>query len=189
MSQSELLKKVILVLENAGIEYMATGSIVSSIQGEPRATHDIDLVILLKESKVSELLSAFPPPNFYLDADAIRDTLRNGEMFNLIEVQEGDKVDFWVLTAEGFDQSRFSRRQAVPFMGLNLQVSSPEDTILAKLRWAKLSGGSAKQFGDALHVYEVQFPVLDQNYLEHWVAELRLETLWKRLCEEAVVLP
>jgi hypothetical protein len=37
-------------------------------------------------------------------------------------------------------------------MGLEMQVSSPEDTILAKLRWAKLLGGSEKQITDALRV-------------------------------------
>jgi predicted nucleotidyltransferase len=45
MSQSELLKKVVKTLEGAGIEYMATGSVASSMQGEPRSTHDIDLVV------------------------------------------------------------------------------------------------------------------------------------------------
>ena len=28
-------------------------------------------------------------------------------MFNLIDLKEGDKVDFWLLTNETFDKSRF----------------------------------------------------------------------------------
>ena len=48
MSQQSLLKKVIQRLENLGIEYMITGSIVSSLQGEPRSTHDIDVVIAME---------------------------------------------------------------------------------------------------------------------------------------------
>ncbi len=44
MSQQKLLKKVLSVLNQAGIQYMLTGSIVSSLQGEPRSTHDIDVV-------------------------------------------------------------------------------------------------------------------------------------------------
>jgi hypothetical protein len=72
-------------------------------------------------------------------------------------------------------------------MGIRMQVSSPEDTILAKLRWAKLSGGSEKQFTDALRVYEVQFGKLDLNYMERWVKKLDVESLWKRLKEEAEI--
>jgi hypothetical protein len=45
---------------------MATGSIVSSIQGEPRATHDIDILINIQPLTVSVLIKAFPPPEFYI---------------------------------------------------------------------------------------------------------------------------
>jgi len=106
-------------------------------------------------------------------------------MFNLIDLETGDKVDFWILTDEAFDRSRFSRRITEEFMGIKIQVSSPEDTILAKLRWAKLCGGSEKQFTDALRVYEVQGRKLDVGYLEHWVKKLDIEPLWKRLMDEA----
>lgn len=82
-------------------------------------------------------------------------------MFNLINLKEGDKVDFWILTDDPFDKSRFSRRITEEFMGIKLLVSTPEDTILAKLKWAKESGGSEKQFIDALRVYEVQYGKID----------------------------
>lgn len=63
-----------------------------------------------------------------------------------------------------------------------------DDTILAKLKWAKLSGGSEKQFTDALRVYEVQGDKLDAQYLERWVKELGVEDLWERLKDEAEVI-
>jgi hypothetical protein len=106
-------------------------------------------------------------------------------MFNLIDLNTGDKVDFWMLTDEPFDRSRFLRKISEEFMGLKIQISSPEDTILAKLRWAKLSGGSEKKFTDALRVYEVQYGKLDIDYLEQWTKKLNLESLWKRLVKEA----
>ena len=187
MSQQELLKKVILVLDQNGIHYMITGSIVSSLQGEPRSTHDIDIVIAIQKSVTKKLAEAFPPPDFHLDEDSILDAITKQSMFNLIDVTTGDKVDFWILTDAPFDLSRFSHKISEEFMGLKLQVSSPEDTILAKLRWAKLSGGSEKQFTDALRVYEVQYGKLDINYIEHWVKELDLESLWKRLADEAEI--
>ena len=62
-------------------------------------------------------------------------------------------------------------------------------TILAKLRWAKLSGGSEKQYTDALRVYELQHALLDLEYLEQWVGELGLRDLWTRLQDEARPLP
>ncbi|MDI6734916.1 MAG: hypothetical protein QME42_01770 [bacterium] len=185
MSQQELLKKVIQTLNQTGIQYMITGSVVSSLQGEPRATHDIDMVIAIKRSVAKRLVEFFPSPDFYLDEDSILDAINRQNMFNLIDATDGDKVDFWILTDEPFDQSRFSRKISEKFMGIEMQVSTPEDTILAKLRWAKLSGGSEKQFTDALRVYEVQYGKLDIDYLKHWVKKLGVESLWKRLEDKA----
>ncbi|MCK4403453.1 MAG: hypothetical protein KAW02_00055 [candidate division Zixibacteria bacterium] len=185
MSQQELLKRVIQALDQTGIQYMITGSVVSSLQGEPRSTHDIDMVVAIQKSNAHKLVEIFPPPDFYLDEESIFDAIDRRSMFNLIDVSGGYKVDFWVLTDDPFDRSRFSRKISEQFMGLKMQVSSPEDTILAKLRWAKLSGGSEKQFTDALRVYEVQYGKLDLDYLKHWAKRLDIESLWKLLIDEA----
>ena len=166
---------------------MITGSVASSLQGQPRSTHDIDMVIAVQRSKAHDLAEAFPSLDFYLDEHSILDAIGRQSMFNLIDLETGDKVDFWILTDEAFDRSRFSRKVTEKFMGTEIQVSSPEDTILAKLRWAKLCGGSEKQFVDALRVYEVQYGKLDVDYLEHWVKQLNIQSLWKRLMDEAEI--
>jgi hypothetical protein len=185
MSQQELLKKVIQALHQAGIQYMITGSVVSSLQGEPRATHDIDIVVTIQRPQVRKLVELFPPPDFHLDEESVSDAIGKQGMFNLIAVSEGYKIDFWMLTDDPFDQSRFSRKYTEEFLGLRVQVSRPEDTILAKLRWATLSGGSEKHFTDALRVYEVQHGELDSDYLERWATKLGVESLWKHLTDEA----
>ena len=133
-------------------------------------------------------LAAFPAPRYYLDRVDAEQAIDEGTMFNLIDSLEGDKVDFWLLTGEPFDRSRFMRRKAEEIFGARLFVSSPEDTIIAKLRWAGLSGGSEKQYGDALHVYEVQYQHLDFHYIEQWVANLGLSDFWERLKGEAQVI-
>jgi hypothetical protein len=164
---------------------MLTGSIVSSLQGEPRSTHDIDILIEIEHTSVSELVNAFPPPDFYLDEDAFLDAINRQGMVNLIDLTSGDKIDFWMLTDDPFDRSRFSRKRSEDYLGTTLHISSPEDTILAKLRWAKLCGGSEKQFTDAQRVFEVQHGNLDLAYIEHWSKELDVELLWERLRNEA----
>jgi hypothetical protein len=188
MSQQELLKETITALESAGIDYMLTGSLVSSLQGEPRLTHDIDLVVKIRKAAVDALARAFPPGEFHLDKQSIYEAISSQGMFNIIDIREGDKIDFWLLTDSPFDRSRFARKYAVEFMGLRIYVSSPEDTIMAKLRWAKLGGGSEKHFGDALRVYEVQYGRLDIVYLEEWALKLEVAESWERLKSEAEVL-
>jgi hypothetical protein len=133
MSQQELLRRIIQILDGLEIAYMVTGSVTSSLQGEPRSTHDIDLVVDLKEGATERLLGAFPPSDFYVSDQAVREAIARRTTFNLIDLAGGDKVDFWILTDEPFDRSRFARRRIAEALGLRFPVSSPEDTILMKL--------------------------------------------------------
>jgi hypothetical protein len=185
MSQSELLRRAKTVLDAQRIPYMLTGSLASTLQGEPRSTHDIDLVVDLTVQQVKPLLDAFAPPAFYLSEASVRDAIRNRRMFNLLEINTGDKIDFWLLTDDEFDQSRFQRLMKDQFDGIEIDVSTPEDTILMKLRWGKESGNSERQFQDALRVYEVQYSLLDLEYIAYWVNTLQVEELWSRLQAEA----
>jgi len=185
MSQQELLKQVVAALNSAGIDYMVTGSVASSLHGEPRSSHDIDLLVSVDMTGARKLIETLRPPVYYLDPAAVADAIATKGMFNLIDTETGDKVDFWVLTDEPFDRSRFARKYEEEFMGVRLKAPTPEDTILAKLWWAKQAGGSEKQFGDALRVYELQSGRLDKDYLLDWVGKLGLGPLWKRLREEA----
>ena len=72
MLQQELLIRVVDVLDDNHIGYMITGSVASSIQGEPRLTHDIDIVTRpIPQSKIPILKQAFPEPQYYLDEHSI----------------------------------------------------------------------------------------------------------------------
>ena len=66
-----------------------------------------------------------------------------------------------------------------------MKISTPGDTILMKLHWANLKGGSEKQFRDALRVYEIQYQNLDLNYKEAWLKTLHVKELWDRIKQEA----
>jgi hypothetical protein len=185
MLQPKLLNRLLTLLNENHIDYMVTGSIVSSLQGEPRSTHDVDIVVNIKISTIPELISAFPPPQYYLDANSIKEAIVYKSMFNLLDTTEGDKIDCWILTDEPFDLSRFERKYEENVFGFQMKISMPEDTILAKLKWAKLSGGSEKQFTDSLRVYEVQYGNLDFNYLDNWAKRLQVNELWNMLKKEA----
>jgi hypothetical protein len=86
-----------------------------------------------------------------------------------------------MLTDEPFDQSRFARRITLDVFGTRMTVSSPEDTILQKLAWAAKSGGSERQFRDAVGVYEVQAGVLDEPYLDQWADVLDVVELLREV--------
>lgn len=177
MSQTQLLTEAVRALDDAGVGYLLSGSLASSLQGEPRATHDIDLVVEVDARVVGALASAFGADTYFFDGAAADAALHQGAMFNLIDTHNGDKIDFWPLTDDPFDLSRFSRRIRMNAFGIDLAVSSPEDTILQKLRWAAACGGSERQINDAAGVYEFQRGDLDEAYLDHWAEALGVTDL------------
>jgi len=184
MSQQQLLKKVVAAMNATNTPYMLTGSMASSLQGEPRSTHDIDLVAAIDILDVPDLVKFFQPPEYYLDEVSVREAVIKKRQFNLIEQSSGDKVDFWLLTDEPFDQQRFARRREVLALGEPIFVSTPEDTILMKLKWAEMCGGSEKQMRDVRSVYRLQKQRLDIEYLRHWSQKLEVSHLLDRLLEQ-----
>jgi len=133
VSEQSLLRRVVEALDATGIGYLLSGSLASSLQGEPRATHDIDLVVDIRPADISCLVGALAGPGVYLDDHAVAEAVGHRSMFNLLDSTSGDKVDFWLLKDEAFDRERFARRLEVEAMGMRLKVSTPEDTILMKL--------------------------------------------------------
>lgn len=188
MSQPELLRRVVEVLERTNVPYMFVGSTVSSLQGQPRSTHDIDIVVQISPEAGEQLVAAFPLPDYLLDPFAVRSAIERRQMFNLLDNVGGDKADFWVLESNPYKQQAFARRVRGRLAGIEVWVQAPEDTILSKLHWAKDLGGSEKQFKDALSVYEVQFGRLDLAYLDRWANRLGVSDDLRQIKDTAEVI-
>jgi hypothetical protein len=144
-------------------------------------------VVGLRPAAVPSLLAGFAAPKFYLDEDAIRDGIATGMMFNAIDTEGGDKVDFWPLKSEPFHQAVFRRRVQQRTSGILMYVSQPDDTILTKLWWAKEYGGSEKQIADCVGVYEVNYANLNMEYLQDWAKELGVSELLSQVQKKAIV--
>jgi hypothetical protein len=65
MPALDLISIFIIPLNRTGIEYMVTGSVASMLYGEPRMTHDIDLIVDLHTEHIPVLLNTFPKSEYY----------------------------------------------------------------------------------------------------------------------------
>ncbi len=185
MPQLELLEKTVKALTLCNIEYMLTGSIVSSLQGMPRSTHDIDVVVFITTADITNIMKAFPKKAYYINKKSIEEAIKNKSQFNILDINEADKIDFWILTDSDFDRSRFSRKQKIVLFNFEAYVSTVEDTILQKLYWSILSDDSKKQYYDALNVFEVQYGKMDMEYMDLWSEKLGVKKLLDKIKSEA----
>ena len=146
----------------------------------PRSTGDIDIVIAPTASQLRTLIAQFPKSDHYADERQALEALATGTQFNIIDFRSGWKVDFIIAEDALYGRVALGRRRVVEIAGVALWVASPEDVILAKLRWAKL-GGSERQLQDAAGIIIAQHGALDFEYIERWVRELHLELQWQSI--------
>jgi hypothetical protein len=168
----DLLEAVCTPLEMAGVKYAITGSIASSIHGEPFDSQDVDICLYMSELQARRLATLLPQ-RFYRDLDAMVEAARRGGLANLLDAATGWKVDLCVLPDTEYFHSVLDRRVQASFGngGPHFWTVSPEDIILMKLDWRKDSR-SEKQWNNALSVMRSQFSRLDWKYLHHWAGRL-----------------
>jgi hypothetical protein len=178
----DIALKVARALNAVGAEYFVGGSLASSLQGEPRATNDIDFVIALPLGKVGEFSTALGN-DFEVDTNMLRDAVLHASCANAFYLPVVTKIDFFGRGYEPFDESEFSRRRAttVTASGDSLVVKAPEDTVLRKLLWFREGGEvSDKQWRDIVSVLRISGDKLDQAYLAAWASRLHVSELLER---------
>ncbi|HLB47697.1 MAG TPA: hypothetical protein VJL59_11880 [Anaerolineales bacterium] len=179
--QMSALQRALDALEQAGISYAITGSWVVSAYGVLRATHDLDVVIAIRGDEAPRIAAAFPcPPYFYADEEFIRESLAARTMFNIIDGDSSLKVDFWPLQADDYSREQFRRRRKIEMGGRQAWALSPEDIILAKLLWIKISD-SERQWRDVESVWALKKDQLDVDYLKAWAGRISVSSLLARV--------
>ncbi len=184
MDVIDVTLRVAAALERVGIGYFLGGSLASSLHGEPRSTNDVDLVVDLAASKVTELAAALGP-DFDVDEEALRRAAEERSSWNVFFQPLLTKIDLFVLRGGAFDASEFGRRRAVEVRpGQRLFVKSPEDSVLRKLLWYR-EGGSERQWQDVVEVLRHGRTGLDSGYLDGWARRLGVEDLLARAKHDA----
>lgn len=183
LDQEQLLKLITTLLQKKHIPYMITGALSVIFYGRPRASHDIDFVIEVKEGNTRLLIDAFsklPHREFVVDLTLIKKAVVGKRMFNLLHLPTMLKLDFFLLKNEEFDRSRFQRRKTFNVFGQKMTFASPEDTILVKLLWYK-DTKIEKHLIDAAFVYQIQKNSLDGKYLLSWAKNHKTINLLREL--------
>ncbi len=153
----------------------------STYYGEPRFTHDVDIVADVERSHVQGLLDAFPVPEFYISDIAVREAVARQEQFNVLHPDSGLKADIIVKSREMSEMTRFGRVRSIQFpQGDSVPVSSPEDLILAKLDFYRI-GESQKHLRDIIGVLKTQGNAIDRAYLVQRADQLDLLKLWREV--------
>lgn len=175
-------------LERLGIAYAVGGSLASSLHGVMRSTLDVDIVADVRFEHIQPLVIALAP-EFYIDAEMMREAIARHTSFNLIHYETAFKVDIFVCKPRDFDRMQLERRQKVNLandLSTSIYVVSPEDIVLAKLEWYRLGNQvSDRQWRDIVGVLKTRQGELNLAYLRQWAHALEVSDLLERALAEA----
>jgi len=182
MPNHDLFQIFVSRLNKLDIRYMVTGAVASIIYGEPRLTHDMDLVIELNAAELEDFISAFPSREFYCppsEVVLVEINRRQRGHFNLIHHQTGFKADIYTCGQDELHKWALANRKSVEFEEAVYWVAPIEYVILRKLEYYR-EGKSQKHMQDIAGMLELSTDQIDFNFLEKKIQEMSLEKEWKQ---------
>ena len=160
----DVYKKIVSFLNREGSEYIIIGGIAAGILGEPRATCDIDIDILLDRNKAGEFLSKLNKAGFRVDQQKC---IRRSKQIGVFQIGYGDfHIDF-IIASIDLEKEAFKRNKTIEFYGLKAFFPTIEDFILLKI-----VPGRSQDKVDIEKVIIRHKGKLDIKYLENWARKL-----------------
>jgi len=81
--------------------------------GEPRATHDLDVVAAVGPATIEPLRAALEDSGFYVPRSAARNAVAAKRSFSIVHLDTSLKVDIFVAGRTPLDDEELQRRQLV----------------------------------------------------------------------------
>ena len=172
-------------LHSSGISYMVTGAVASIIYGEPRLTHDIDLVLELSDEDAEKLVEVFPLEEFYCPPiEILRLEIKRPHRghFNLIHHETGFKADCYIMGQDELHSWAMPNRRLFEIEGEPIWLAPPEYVILRKLEYYR-EGSSEKHLNDIASMIELSSDQINFEELQNRIKEGALEKEWQRVQE------
>lgn len=193
LSFNTFVRDVLDALEAAHVTYLIGGAVALAAWGEPRTTRDLDLVIELPVESMGALSLELERRAMLVPVDIMLDLLIEDRVdlpINAIHMASGYKAEMFLFKpGDALREAGLQRRQLVdlgPALG-EVYVHSPEDLILNKLRFYRISQ-QTKHVRDIASIVLSQAEALDLAYIDGWVRTLHLADEWRMIQERIAEL-
>jgi predicted nucleotidyltransferase len=161
--QVEALRQVDAFLKGLGIPYVVIGGIANAVRGEPRATHDADLKVLIQRMSIAEFRSLaearFKPYR--------RPWPGRAESVLIISLEVApDMIVDMLVTVLPYEEQAIGRAEMIEVEGLSLPVCTAEDLIIHKA-----IADRPKDWLDIEKILLRQGGKLDVEYVRSWLIQ------------------
>jgi hypothetical protein len=106
VNEIDIVRDISRRFDQAGIDYMLTGSMAMNYYAVPRMTRDIDVVVAIGPDDVRRVSGLFQP-DYYVSEQNIGESVAQQSIFNLIHNESVIKVDCIVRKTSEYRQVEF----------------------------------------------------------------------------------
>jgi hypothetical protein len=152
-------------LRQARVRHALIGAWALSVWGRPRATQDLDFLVLVTEKDLAALAERLSRSGLEIDQHWVDwNPMLRGQQ---IRLRSGQIMIDLLRPRDAHDQMALQRRQRKRINNHFYWVVSPEDFILQKIKF-----GRPRDFDDAVTVFERSGRFLNRRYLWKWAGRL-----------------
>lgn len=165
-SQQDALSDIAAFLEAAGVPYMVIGGIANLVWGQPRATLDIDVTVLVASSRLEAFLERVAKHYRVLVADAAN--FVNTTRVLPVQHSSGVRIDL-IFGLLSFEEEAIARAVTAGEAPVQFRVCTAEDLVLMKIISER-----PRDLDDAREILQRRRLLMDWAYLEPRVHELAM---------------
>lgn len=153
--------------KKASLNYAIIGGVGVSVWSKPRATQDVDMVVLLDTAQLTSLTNQAEKFGFIADSKETQHLIKS-DMFRLrykIDAHNLIKFDL-ILATYPYYQALLQRKKYFFFGKIKLPFAQPEDLIILKL-----ISNRPQDSIDVSNIFSQYSDRLDSKYIEKWARE------------------
>lgn len=175
-------EKFVAILRQHQIRFHLTGGITGVAYGEPRMTQDLDFVVDPRglAHHLDKVVLGLKSSGFMFNEPSLRTAIRDGGMFQLLDMQEALKLDIYPRELILGELDRSETLEV--FEGLSLPIVSRADAAASKLVW--ISKGSHKSRRDLRYIFRAS-DATTQHAIRELAADLQLQPLLNEVLAES----
>lgn len=166
VNEVDAVRRALLALNASGIPYALSGSLASNFYAIARSTKDADFVVETDSASLTRLFNSLGD-QFDTDRQLSFEMVTHTTRYVLDHRDTAFKIELFLVSDDPFDRSRFARRRLDSYEGVPVWVMTPEDVVVQKLRWLKLSR-NPKHREDVRRVLAYSGEGLDVAYISRW---------------------
>ena len=160
---------VLDVLNESGIPYFITGSLVTSAYGQPRATADADFVVDVRAHSIAPILQRLRS-KLAAEEQLSFETVTARTTYRLRDPATGFVIELFEMEDDPHDISRLARRSRREYLGRHAYFPTVEDAVITKLRWLKQLNRNKDRL-DLATVITRMANKIDWSYVEYWCSQ------------------